>query len=188
MNIHVGLSYGAFPAKVAASIKCSLEEAEAIFNAYHNEMYPLITEFREEVIARAKEQGYVHLGLGCRIYSSDIDGEARTLFNACSQFWSILTLLTIEKLYSEIDKAGYSNDIFITSTIYDAIYFIVRKDAKAIKWLNDTLIPIMEKDFLENQIVHNEANLEIGNSWAKVFELKHNISEEEISDIIKGEL
>ena len=180
-----GISYGAYPPKIAATIKCPIKEAEDIFDSYHNKMYPDITKLREKILYKAKQDGYVHLGLGCRLYASDVEKSSRTLFNAVSQFWSILTLLSINKLHQAIDNAGLAEDIKVTTSIYDSIYLIVKKDVKTIQWLNETLVPIMEKDFLENQIVHNSANLEIGDSWANLFELKHNASEEEINKILK---
>ena len=184
-----GLSYGAYPKKVAESIKCSLEEATGIFEAYHNEMYPGITKFRNEVIERATFNGYNHLGLGCLLYSSDVKKEERTIWNASSQFWSILTLMAMADLYEEIDTHKRNDDVFINATIYDAIYGYVRDDAESIKWLNDTICPIMETDFLENQIVHNEANLEISdlqnNTWASIHELKHDMSVDEITKFME---
>ena len=40
--------------KVANTIGCTLEEAQGIFDAYHNEMFPEITKFRKEDTARVK--------------------------------------------------------------------------------------------------------------------------------------
>lgn len=78
-----GLSYGAFPPKVAASLKISVPAAEAIFDSYHNELYPGITKYREEyVLPTAQEHGKVHLGLGCYIKSDNPDKDIRTLNNA----------------------------------------------------------------------------------------------------------
>lgn len=183
--ISFGLAYGAYPKKVASTVKIPIEEAETIFNAYHNELYPGITEFRENrVLPTATEYGQIHLGLGFHLQTDDPDRDIRTLNNACSQFWSILTGLTINKLHHLIDEAGYQNDILVTSTIYDSIYFEVRNDPTIIKWLNDHIIPIMEQDFLEDQIVHNSANLEIGPSWADLHELPHEATLEYISDIL----
>ena len=187
--VSFGLAYGSFPAKVAATIKCSLPEAEAIFNAYHNEMYPGITHYRENyVLPTALTNGKLHLGLGCYIKSDNPSRDIRTLHNASAQFWSILTLLSMHKLNTLIDQAGYTNDIQITSSIYDAIYFIVRADPTIIKWLNDTLIPIMEQDFIPDQIVHNQANLEIGTDWSNLSknELPHNASLTHIQEILDG--
>ena len=178
-----GLSYGAFPPKVATSIGCSLEEATSIFNAYHEEMYPDITAMREEAMKVAKTQGYLHLGLGCRMYSDDIDKDTRTLFNGLSQFWSILTLIAMNELNYRIDRDDM--DIHINATIYDALYGYVKADVESVKWLNDTLCPIMEKDFMEGQIVHNEANLEISSTnWAEFTELTHDMNLDEIQEVI----
>ena len=177
-----GLAYGAYPPKIAATIKCSLAAATSIFNNYHDVLYPGITKFREEVILpQAREQGYIHMGLGARIYVDDVDKDARTLFNSVSQFWSILTLIAIHRLHNEMKER---TDIAVNATIYDAIYGIVKADSASIKWLNDTVCPIMEQDFLIDQTVHNEANLEIGPNWADMIELQHNASIEDIQTIL----
>ena len=114
-------------------------------------MFPGITKFRGFITEDAKLEGYTHLGLGCRLYTSDVGKEVRTIFNANSQFWSILTLLTINKLHTLIDEAGYTDDIKCISTIYDSIYFIVKEDAEIIQWLNNALIEVMCVDYLVDQ-------------------------------------
>ena len=181
-----GLAYGAYPQKIANTIKCSLPAATVIFDNYHNVLYPGITAYRDEMIGRAKQDGYVHMGLGCRLYSSDVEKGSRTLFNGLSQFWSILTLLSINKLHSEIDAVDKEKDIVVTTTIYDSMYGVIKNDAESIKWLNETICPIMETDFLEDQIVKNEANLEIGQNWSSLTELEHNASIEDIKEILNG--
>lgn len=185
--VSFGLAYGSFPAKVASTIKCTLPEAEKIFNAYHNEMYPGITHYRENyVLPTASTNGKLHLGLGCYIKTDNADRDQRTLHNATAQFWSILTLLSMHKLNQLIEEAGYTNDIQITSSIYDAIYLIVRNDATIVKWLNDTLIPIMQQDFIPDQTVHNQANLEIGTDWSNLskHELPHNATLTQIQETL----
>ncbi len=180
-----GLSYGAFPPKVASSIKCTLEEVETIFNRYHNELYKDITAYREQVLNYAKQHGYVHLGLGCRLYTDDPEKDIRTLANATVQFWSILTLLAINELHYLIDKLGYQKDIRVVSTIYDSIYLEVKSNPVIIKWLNDTLIKLMTAIYLPKEVVHNEAEGEIGTSWADLHELPNNASTEQIEQILK---
>lgn len=185
-RVTFGASYGAFPPKIAASLKCSLEQAEQIFNAYHNDMYPGITEFREDyVLPTAKELGYLHLGLGFILKTDNAEQDIRTLANSTAQFWSILTLLAINKLHQAIDEAGYSHRILVTSSIYDAIYFELDDDPKLVKWLNDIIVPIMEQDFMPNQLVHNSANLEIGTDWSNCIELPHNASIQQINKVRK---
>lgn len=184
--ISFGLAYGAYPPKVAASVKIPIAEAEALFNAYHNDLYPGVTRYREEyVLKTVLEEGYIHLGLGFRMYSDNPHNDIRTLNNGTCQFWSILTTLAINKLHQLIDKEGYSNDIFVTSTIYDSIYFVVRDSIPIIKWLNDTLIPVMEKDFMVDQEVKNSADLEIGPDWAHLHRLPINASEKEVKEVRK---
>lgn len=185
-RISFGLAYGAYPPKVAKSAKISIEEATTIFNAYHNELYPMITKYREEYVLKTTESlGYIHLGMGFRLYTDNPAKDIRTSNNATCQFWSILTLLTINKLHQLIDAQGYSNKIVITATIYDSIYFVVKDDPKIIKWLNDNIIPIMEKDFMFNQILPNSVDLEIGPSWEKLYTLPHNADTQEIIQVRK---
>ena len=87
-RISFGLAYGAFPPKVARSAKLSLEEATKIFNAYHNELYPMITKYREEyVLTTTQNQGYIHLGLGFRLYSDEAQKDIRSLNNAITCFF-----------------------------------------------------------------------------------------------------
>lgn len=182
----VGASYGAFPPKIASQIKCSLEEAEQIFNAYHNEMYPGITQFREEyVLPTARANGRIHMGMGYYIRTDDANKDIRTLMNSQAQFWSIMTALSINKLHTKIDEAHLQEDIITTSTIYDSIYGVAKADAQTIKWLNDTLVPIMETDFITDQLVKNTADLEIGLDWSDANALSHNASIEEIEKTLK---
>lgn len=155
-----------------------------IFNAYHFEMYPKISEYREDVLASARSNGKVHLGLGCSIWSDDVDDDARTLFNATCQFWSILTLIAVNELNYRAEKAGYSKDIQVCSTIYDSIYIYVTQDAKIIKWLNDNIVEIMSKDFMENQKVKNSALGDFGKNWADLTGLSKEASLEEIQKVL----
>lgn len=121
---------------------------------------------RDTILKKVKKFGKVHLGLGCYLRSSTPDKDIRSLNNATCQFWSILSLLTIEKIDTLVQNAGLMEDIEVVSSIYDSIYFHVRNSARVVKWLNDNLIPIMTKDFLKGIIVHNKAELECGYNWA----------------------
>lgn len=176
-----GLAYGAFPPKIAATLKIPIEEAEEIFNNYHNVLYPGITDYRENyVLPTAKEYGEIHLGLGFTLKTDDADRDIRTLANATCQFWSILTALTINKMHQLIDKHGLENDVKVISTIYDSIYLEVTEDPKIIKWVNDNLISTMLVDFMENQTIHNEAESDIGYNWAEMVKIPNNASIEDI--------
>lgn len=180
-----GLSYGAFPPKVAATLKIPISEAQAIFDNYHNVLYSGITSYRENyVLPTAQANGKLHLGLGCYISSDNPDRDIRTLTNATCQFWSIITALTINKMHQLIDQHNLSDDIQCISTIYDSIYYIVRDDPQTIKWLNDTIVPIITADFMQDQTIHNEAAGELGPDWASLKHVPVNASLAQIEDLI----
>lgn len=179
MNKFVGLSYGAYPAKIAKTIKCDIEEATRIFNKYHQELYPGVHEMREKVLKCATLNKRIHLGLGCYINTSNPDKDIRSIFNACSQYWSILTLLAIHQFNNLVEN----KKIEVCCTIYDSIYIHCKDDINIIKWVNDTIIPLLTQDFLKDTIVHNEAEGEIGYNWYDTVSIKNNAS---LKDIVEA--
>lgn len=184
--VSFGLAYGAFPKKIALTIKVSLEEAEEIFNNYHHGLFPGITDYRENyVLATAKEHGEIQLGLGCKLITDNADRDIRTLANATVQFWSILTLLTINKLHQLIDDAGIHDHVKVISTIYDAIYLECDRDPEVVKWVNDNLIPIMKAPYIDGEIIHNLVDLEVGLDWASFNLIPNDASLEEITTIME---
>lgn len=182
-----GLSYGCFPPKVASTLKISLPEAETIFTNYHQKLYPAITQYRENyVLPTVEATGRIHLGLGFYMHSDYPSKDIRTLSNATCQFWSILTAIGINELHRRIDDTFVSSDtIQVTSTIYDSIYGICLADPAVIHWLNETLVDILVKDFMIDQTVHNEANLEIGLDWASLHTLDNHASLETITTTLQ---
>lgn len=94
--------------------------------------------------------------------------------------------MSINKLHSLIDEHLIdTDDIQVTSTIYDSIYGIVYNDSELIAWLNHNIVKIMETDFMTDQIVKNEAQLELGLDWSDLHPLPKDASEEQITSIIK---
>jgi DNA polymerase I - 3''-5'' exonuclease and polymerase domains len=181
--ITFGLAYGMYPKKLAARLKCSIEKAKEIFDRYHNELYPDISSFRDKVQDKASTDTRIHLGLGCYLNTADAKNEIRTLFNACSQYWSILSLLTINKLHKLIENSVYKDNIKIVSSIYDSIYIYLEDSPKLIQWINDNIVPIMTTDFLYNQIVPNEAIGSIGYNWFDLKDIPNNATYDEIYNI-----
>jgi len=170
------LAYGGYPDAEKGGVI-----TQEIFDNYHNLLYPGITEYRENyVLPTTEAQGYLHLGLGCRIYSDDPAGDIRTLNNATCQFWSILTLIAINEINYRARRDGLSHKVKVCSTIYDSIYFYVENDAETIKWLNDNAVEALCIDYLEDQVVKNEAEGEISDSWTDMIKIKNGVSVEEI--------
>ncbi len=174
------LAYGGFPDSDKGGVI-----TQEIFDNYHEVLYPGVTEYRENYVRKtAEKQGYIHLGLGCRIYSNDPFSHIRTLHNATIQFWSILTLIAINEFNYRIKEAQLQKEVQVCSTIYDSIYNYVVKDAEIVKWVNDNLIEVMTVQYLQDEIIHNEAEGEIGNNWADLHKIKNNSSVEEIQEVL----
>lgn len=185
--VSFGLAYGAFPPKVAATVKIPIKEAEEIFDNYHHKLFPQITQYREDyILPTAQKNGEINLGLGCKLISDNPKNDIRTLANATIQFWSILTLLAINKLHQLIDDNNLNNNIKVISTIYDAVYIECDRNPIIVKWVNDNLIPIMKQPYLLNEIIHNDVDLEIGLDWASFNSIPNNASIEDITSIMKN--
>ena len=175
------LAYGGYPDEDKGGVI-----TQELFDNYHNILYPGITKYREEyVLPTTMANGYIHLGLGCRLYSSDPRTHIRTLNNATVQFWSILTLIAINELNYRIHEDGLEDHVQVTSTIYDSIYAQNTKHPEVIKWVNDNLIEVMCVQYLENETIHNVAQGEIGPTWAELTKVPNNASIEEIEAILE---
>jgi len=180
-----GLAYGAMAPKVASSLKIPLAEAQQIYDRYHNVLYSGIAVYTKEyVLTTARMCKEVYLGLGLSIKTNSPDSDIRTLHNATIQFWSVLTLLALARVNERIQEAGLTEDIQCVSTIYDSIYYNCRANPTTIQWLNKVLTEEMARPFLTEQLVQNEADMEIGPNWANLTELSHDATEDDIQQIL----
>ena len=175
------LAYGGYPDAEKGGVI-----TQELFDNYHNVLYPGITDYRENyVLPFTQQNGYIHLGLGCRLYSNDANNHIRTLHNATIQFWSILTLIAINEFNHRIREAQLEDAVEVQSTIYDSIYNNVVKDPEVIQWVNNNLIELMTVQYLEEETVHNEAEGEIGPNWAELHKIPNNASIDEIKEVLK---
>jgi DNA polymerase I-like protein with 3'-5' exonuclease and polymerase domains len=159
---------------------------QEVFDNYHNVLYPDVKAYLENYVKPiTREKGYLHLGLGCRLYSDDVDADFRTLFNATFQFWSILTLIAVNELNYRIKKAGFQDKIILCSTIYDSIYAYISPDPEVIKWYNDNVVQIGKQDFIPDQQVPNSLECGIGRNWAEEVPIPPNASVKEIEEILE---
>ena len=170
-----GLSYGAYPAKVAKSIGCSMAEAESIFDGFHNKLYPGVTQYRENyVLPQVKQNGWIHLNWGLKLFSDDAKRDIRTLNNSTMQSYSDLTQIAgvgFDKIYKQ---SQFANDIKFVNIIHDALYYEVPYDIECIKYVNDILPQVMSKQFIYDQEVQIKAEIDIGPSLAECVTLPNN--------------
>lgn len=158
-----------------------------IYENYHTTLYPnIMKQVKEYIIPTVTETKELHCGLGFKIRSDRPETDVRTLNNALNQFWSILTAIGINELHHRIDETFVSSDtVQVTSTIYDSIYGICLADPEVIHWLNENIVEILTKDFVEGQLVKNEANLEIGLNWANTHNIDNGASLEDITKLLE---
>ncbi len=174
------LAYGGYPDADKGGVI-----TQEIFDNYHQVLYPGITRYREEyILPTAQKQGFIHLGLGCRLYSGNASNDIRTLNNATVQFWSILTLIAINELNHRIREEKLTDEVKVQSTIYDSIYTGVIRDPDILKWVNDNMIELLTVQYLENEVIHNEAEGEIGLNWADLHAVPNNASIDDIRRIL----
>lgn len=174
----MNISDGGYPNKLAKNLKCPIEFAQNIFDRFHNDLYPVVKDYRENyVLPTVQSKGHIHLGLGAILKSKNPEKDIRTLSNSTMQFWSILTLIALHRIKKRIKTAGYEDLIKPYSTIHDEISAYGPLDAKLIKWYNDNLMEVMTQTFVVNQTVDLSANLDIGFNRSSMIELPNKCDE-----------
>ena len=184
-GVTFGASYGAFPKKISESIGCSLEEGERIFNAYHNDLYPEITDYRENYILKsAKQHGEIHMLLGASLRTNDANKDIRTLNNASIQSFSAITLVAGAQFTELAKQSNMHNKAKVFNMVYDAIYVEADNNPETIKWVNDNLIPLMVQQYLEQEDIPNAAECDIGFNLAEMQTIPNNASIEQIEETL----
>lgn len=179
-SITFKLAYGGFPdAHKGGTI------TQEIFDRYHNELYPGVTRFREDyVIPVSKEQQYLHLNWGLRLYSDNPKSDLLSMNNANFQAYSDLTLIAAIKFRNLYLSQGNPHNIMGLNIIHDALYYELDDTPEAVKWLNDNLIACMVPDFLHNQTVHLRAECDFGYNQSSLKTLKNNATIDEVKELL----
>lgn len=174
------LAFGGFP-----DIDKGGNITQEIFDKYHNELYPGVTGYNNNVvISQAREEGQAYLGMGFHIRTDDPDKHTRTICNATAQFWDIISALTMSEMRLRIKKDNMTEKVMLTSTIYDSLYYECKADAETVQWLNNNLVEVMTTQMFHYQPVPNKANLDIGPNWSDLTELPNNADLQTIQGIL----
>jgi len=195
-QVTFGLAYGATEHSVSHSLGISLDDAKVILNNYWK-AYPGVRKYYTKYLMGAKNTKNIVLtphGLKIRapeLQATDELARAkaeRSVQNALIQgLGGQLMVSRLVLMQEAIEEQGYTEDVQIVNTIHDAVYFYIREDAEIIKWVNDVLIgDIMVRDYKENQLIENKAELEIGPNWATQVELVPFCPVEDIEEVLKG--
>ena len=152
------LAYGGYPdADKGGTI------TQAIFDRYHNELYPGVTQFKTEyVIPTVNSNKSLHLNWGLRLATDNPRGDLLPLNNANFQGYSNLTCIAAVKFRNLYLSQGNPHNIMGLNIIHDALYYELDDTPEAVEWLNTNLIACMTPDFLINQTVHLRAECDFG--------------------------
>lgn len=152
------LAYGGYPdAEKGGTI------TQAIFDRYHNELYPGVTQFKTEyVIPTVNSNKSLHLNWGLRLATDNPRGDLLPLNNANFQGYSNLTCIAAVKFRNLYLSQGNPHNIMGLNIIHDALYYELDDTPEAVEWVNTNLIACMTPDFLINQTVHLRAEADFG--------------------------
>lgn len=170
------LAYGGFPdADKGGSI------TQAIFDRYHNELYPGVNDFKNDyVIPASKKDKSLHLNWGLRLATDDPKKDLLTLNNSNFQGYSNLTCIAAVKFRDLYLSQSNQHNIIGLNIIHDALYYELDDTPEAVKWLNDNLITCMTPDFLRNQTVHLRAECDFGYNQKDMITLPNDASLDEV--------
>ena len=164
------LAYGGYPdADKGGTI------TQAIFDRYHNELYPGVTQFKTEyVIPTVNSNKSLHLNWGLRLATDNPRGDLLPLNNANFQGYSNLTCIAAVKFRNLYLSKGNPHNIMGLNIIHDALYYELDDTPEAIEWVNTNLIACMTPDFLHNQTVHLRAECDFGYNQKDMVTMSNN--------------
>lgn len=179
----------------------ALEEAKAIV-ANYKDLYKESEEYTTGRIAQAAEDGYVQVAFGLRIRTPVLaksilgnsktpnlaTAEARTVGNALSQSYCMLTSRALNEFMERVYASEYKHDIMPVNIVHDALYLMIRDNIHVVKWVNDNLMDCMSWQELD-KIKHDKVKLsaELGlfyPDWSNEITLPNNINRKQIKEIV----
>jgi len=190
-SVTFALQYGGTYMTVAKSLGVSKERAEEIVASYHK-LHSGVTDYYSKKTSEAEDSGYYTIENGLRLKAPGlqsldetvVEKTIRSATNALFQGFGMLTVESMNRFQKQIEDANMDLKVQMVNTIHDAIYLYIEDNAKTIKWVNDVLMDIMCKDFIKDQDIPLEAELDIGYSWIQQI----TIANEEVVDAITAVL
>jgi DNA polymerase-1 len=177
-------------------------QAKEIEAAYHD-LYVVSDQWKEARIKQASKDGYAIVAFGLKVRTPvlgqslmgskktpyEAKAEARTVGNAMGQSYGMLNNRAGIEVQEKTLASEFVMDIWPCCHIHDAQYFLVRNKIEPIHFLNETLIPAMEWQELD-EIKHPQVKLggELSvffPSWKDEVKLPNKATKEEIVSIAK---
>ena len=195
------LTYGGTWIGLMNNTGMSKEDSLTTEENYHN-LYVVSDDWVKSKIVQASKDGYVTVAFGLRVRTPILSktflgddktvpyearAEARTAGNALGQSYGMLNNRAAIEFQAYTLASSHRLDVLPSAHIHDAQYFVIRDDVATVKWFNDTLIPCMQWQELE-EIQHPEVklggDLEIFYpDWSKKISIPNGASEQLIMEL-----
>jgi len=169
----------------------------------HKVMYKVLHEWGQENKLKMANDGYISCAFGLKVRTpmlakslidskitpSKVKAEFRSGNNAVTQSHGQMTVNAGNMFRERLEKSKYRHSVLLINFIHDAIYLIIQEDLEVIEWVNKNVIDCMvnsgDSQVHGNKEVPILANLEIGLSWDKQYELPNNANQDEIKKVLK---
>lgn len=193
-------TYGGTYRTMVKNLGWSEEKSREVENSY-KELYTHSIKWVREKIEQATVDGYVTVAFGLRVRTPilkstilntkqtpfEAESEGRTAGNALGQSYCMLNNRAVNELMTLVRDSEYFDSILPMAQIHDASYYLVRADAKIIKYLNDHLVKAVQWQELP-EIVHDTVKLsgKLGifyPTWVNEYTIPNYATIEEINKI-----
>lgn len=193
-------TYGGTFRTMVKNLGWSEEKSRGVELSY-KELYKTSIEWVANKLKEATKTGYITVAFGLRVRTpllartllgnrstpKEAEAEGRTAGNALGQSWCMLNNRAVYEFMEKVRTSKHKEDIMLCAQIHDASYYLIKADAKILKYINDNLVKASywQED---PEIYHPEVPL--GGSlgvfyptWEKEHTLPHNASIEELLKI-----
>lgn len=194
------LSYQGTWRTLVNSLGFSEAKARDIEAGYHT-LYKASDDFIQARLEQASKDGFVEVAFGLRVRTPllkqvvfgsahipfEAQAEGRTAGNAMGQSYGLLNNRAAVDFMQKVWASKYRLSIKCVAMIHDAIYILIRDDAKTVEWANNELIKSMQWQELP-ELLHDTVKLGAAldlywPSWAHAITLPNGSSEVVIREL-----
>ena len=175
-------------------------KAKAIEEGYHK-LYKVSDDYIQDRLEQASKDGFVEVAFGLRVRTPllkqvvfgssyipfEAQAEGRTAGNAMGQSYGLLNNRAAVDFMQKVWASKHRLDIKPVAMIHDAIYILIKDEAKTVSWANTELIKSMQWQELP-ELLHDTVKLGAAldlywPSWAHAITLPNGSSEDSIREL-----
>ncbi len=201
-TVTFALQYGSSAAGLVKNAGFSFDEAQEIYNSYH-ELYKISDNYKDSACKKAEKTGYVTCAFGLRLRTPkikqsiidlkvtphEVAAEKRTAGNALMQSWGLLNTRAGIEVNETVRHSKYKYSVRPIAQIHDAQYFLIKDDIDLLVWFNNLIVKACEwqdDPVIAHPTVHLGGELSVFYpSWAHELGIPNHATEENILTLTK---